>query len=223
MDLASGTPKLSFLRDTPHGDAVRPGCRSATSPFRGSSLTMALLMRRIAEDRARHRAVLRDRLRQSPPSRGLRRTAGGPASSSWTWSTCRPASTWPTPRPSARPRRTLYNMKLRGAAIIMNVPRPGYPEAPHPAARRPPRANSPPSSYQAEKELTFRPDEAVDIFTLESHYGIGHTPRTSARASTSSWRRSGGRWSSTTSVSRGPRRSGSSGSASGPTPTCGAS
>jgi len=71
---------------------------------------------------------------------------------------------------------TLDNMKLRNSAIIMSVPRG---QAVLKPLVLPPVATTSELAamvqYQAEKELAFRPDEAVVDFTLESHYGTGQT------------------------------------------------
>ncbi|MCX5682977.1 MAG: pilus assembly protein PilM [Planctomycetota bacterium] len=72
--------------------------------------------------------------------------------------------------------RTLDEMKLRNTAIIMSVPRG---QAILKPLVLPPVATTSELAamvqYQAEKELSFRPDEAVVDFTLESHYGTGQT------------------------------------------------
>ncbi|MBE3099404.1 MAG: pilus assembly protein PilM [Planctomycetes bacterium] len=71
--------------------------------------------------------------------------------------------------------RTLDQMRLRNAPIIMSVPRG---QAVLKPVILPPVATTSELAgmvqYQAEKELSFRPDEAVVDFTLESHYGIEH-------------------------------------------------
>ena len=71
---------------------------------------------------------------------------------------------------------TLDKMKLRNTAIIMSVPRG---QAVLKPMVLPPVATTSELAamvqYQAEKELSFRPDEAVVDFTLESHYGTGQT------------------------------------------------
>jgi len=71
---------------------------------------------------------------------------------------------------------TLGKMKLRNTAIIMSVPRG---QAVLKPLVLPPVATTSELAamvqYQAEKELSFRPDEAVVDFTMESHYGTGQT------------------------------------------------
>jgi len=71
---------------------------------------------------------------------------------------------------------TLDKMKLRNTAIVMSVPRG---QAVLKPMVLPPVATTSELAamvqYQAEKELSFRPDEAVVDFTLESHYGTGQT------------------------------------------------
>lgn len=74
--------------------------------------------------------------------------------------------------------KTLADMRLRGAAVLMNVPRGQAilkPVVLPPVANAAELANM--VQYQAEKELTFRPDEAVIDFTLESHYGAEAGPQ----------------------------------------------
>jgi len=73
--------------------------------------------------------------------------------------------------------RTLAEMHLSGAAVLMNVPR-------SKAVLKPlvlPPVSGPAElanmvRFQAEKELTFRPEEAVVDFTIESHYGAEPGP-----------------------------------------------
>ena len=73
--------------------------------------------------------------------------------------------------------RTLDQMRLRTREIIMSVPRG---QAVLKPVILPPVATTSELAgmvhYQAEKELSFRPDEAVVDFTLESHYGLSHAP-----------------------------------------------
>jgi len=73
--------------------------------------------------------------------------------------------------------RTLDQMHLRNTPIIMSVPRG---QAVLKPVILPPVATTSELAgmvqYQAEKELSFRPDEAVVDFTLQSHYGIEHAP-----------------------------------------------
>ncbi|MBM4017167.1 MAG: hypothetical protein FJ288_02385 [Planctomycetes bacterium] len=69
--------------------------------------------------------------------------------------------------------RTLEQMRLRHTAIIMSVPRGTAvlkPMVLPPAATTGELAGM--VQYQAEKELSFRPNEAVVDFALESHYGV---------------------------------------------------
>jgi Tfp pilus assembly PilM family ATPase len=68
--------------------------------------------------------------------------------------------------------RTLAQMNLSNASILMNVPRGQAVLKPlilPPVATTAELASM--VQYQAEKELSFRPSEAVIDFTLESHYG----------------------------------------------------
>jgi len=70
--------------------------------------------------------------------------------------------------------QTLDQMRLRNTFIIMSVPR-GQAVL-KPLVLPPVDTTSELAGmvqYQAEKELSFRPDEAVVDFTLESHYGTG--------------------------------------------------
>jgi Tfp pilus assembly PilM family ATPase len=73
--------------------------------------------------------------------------------------------------------RTLGQMRLKNASIIMSAPRG---QAVLKPLVLPPVATTSELAgmvqYQAEKELTFRPDEAVVDFTLESHYGVEQAP-----------------------------------------------
>jgi Tfp pilus assembly PilM family ATPase len=72
--------------------------------------------------------------------------------------------------------QTLGQMRLRNPCIIMSVPR-GQAVL-KPLVLPPVDTTSELAGmvqYQAEKELSFRPDEAVVDFTLESHYGTGQT------------------------------------------------
>lgn len=71
--------------------------------------------------------------------------------------------------------RTLSQMHLNNASIVMNVPRGQAVLKPlvlPPVATTGELASM--VQYQAEKELSFRPSEAVIDFTLESHYGAAH-------------------------------------------------
>jgi len=73
--------------------------------------------------------------------------------------------------------RTLGQMHLAGAAVLMNVPRSQAilkPLVLPPASGPAELANM--VRFQAEKELTFRPEEAVIDFTIESHYGAEPGP-----------------------------------------------
>jgi type IV pilus assembly protein PilM len=78
-------------------------------------------------------------------------------------------------------RQTLERMHVRGQGALMCVPR-GQ------VVLKPlflPRASNPGElagmvQYQAEKELSFRPQEAVVDFTLESHYGAERPPEEQA-------------------------------------------
>lgn len=73
--------------------------------------------------------------------------------------------------------RTLDRMQLAGTPVLMNVPR-------GKAVLKPlvlPPVSGPAElanmvRFQAEKELTFRPEEAVIDFTIESHYGAEPGP-----------------------------------------------
>jgi Tfp pilus assembly PilM family ATPase len=69
--------------------------------------------------------------------------------------------------------RTLGEMRIRNPAAVMNVSRG---QAVLKPLVLPPVASAGELAsmvlYQAEKELTFRPEEAVVDFTIESHYGI---------------------------------------------------
>lgn len=69
--------------------------------------------------------------------------------------------------------RTLGEMRIRGSAVVMNVSRGQAilkPLVLPPVSGAGELANM--VLYQAEKELTFRPEEAVVDFTIESHYGM---------------------------------------------------
>jgi len=78
-------------------------------------------------------------------------------------------------------RRTLEAMGLSGAAVVMNVPRA---QAVFKPLLVPPVAEEAELAsvvrYQAEKELAFRPDEAVIDFAREVHYGVEMTPEEAA-------------------------------------------
>jgi Tfp pilus assembly PilM family ATPase len=71
--------------------------------------------------------------------------------------------------------QTLSEMHLRNVAVLMNVPRGQAVLKPitlPPGTKPNEMANM--VRFQAEKELTFRLEEAVIDFTLESHYGAEH-------------------------------------------------
>jgi len=78
--------------------------------------------------------------------------------------------------------QTIGQMHLAGAAVLMNVPR-------SKAVLKPlvlPPVSGPAElanmvRFQAEKELTFRPEEAVIDFTIESHYGAEPPPEADAQ------------------------------------------
>jgi len=78
-------------------------------------------------------------------------------------------------------RRTLEAMGLSGATVVMNVPRA---QAVFKPLLVPPVADESELAsvvrYQAEKELAFRPDEAVIDFAREVHYGVETAPQEEA-------------------------------------------